>query len=273
MKYLVYIFIAIFPITLVSNESTQYTPLEVTKIVFDSAGFDYTKVLPFCCDMHEVNFRENSLGEMLPKNTIRNFEQIYIDSNHAITSVGLQLGNEFQDFYIYLKKIDSWHIEAVRTLAQVDLIKMQLMEIEKLPQDSAISFITKYGYTNLDKYINRIKLLISADKNIISYFNENSKEFNIAAQLIAEKYSVVSIENVRNINQDESVMSVLDNLLISNIVAAEEGEFIGFQIGGILDNTVGFFYQPEISKIPQISKDLYIVIKSLGNGWYFYKTT
>ena len=46
-----------------------------------------------------------------------------------------------------------------------------------------------------------------------------------------------------------------------------------YLIGGVLDNTVGYMYQPDPAKLPAISAGYFILIRPLGNGWYLYKTT
>jgi len=252
----------------------EKTPLEISEIVFGNSGFDHTEILPFCCEMHEVNFRDSSLGQMLPPQTERKYSLLFQNDSVAVVAISLSLAGEFQDFYAYFVKLDNWHIETMRTLAKTDVIRKVLSDIEKLSPDEALKVIEKSGYDDLDKYIKRIKLLLSSDSNIEQYFNDNKSEFQQIANYISTEKNLESSDDIIKLNVDEYIKSSLKTLLIDKLVPAEEeGEFIGFLIGGILDNTAGYFYQPDSKKVPPISKNLYIMIKSLGNGWYMYKTT
>lgn len=251
----------------------SYYPVEICEIVFGENGFNYEEILPFCCEMHSVNFRDSSLGQMLPVGTGRSYELLEKTDERAVVSVSLNIDKEFQNFYVFMKNIDSWKIFAIRTLAQTLVIQQALTEVENLPADSALSLITKHGYDDLDKYINRNRLLLSSDNNLEEYFNKNQSKFKEIADYILEKGFYMHISSINQVNSDELIKTKLENLLIEKIVPAEEGEFIGFMIGGILDNTAGYFYQPDPEKVPKMSTELYIMIKHLGNGWYLYKTT
>jgi hypothetical protein len=41
----------------------------------------------------------------------------------------------------------------------------------------------------------------------------------------------------------------------------------------MIDNTVGYFYEPDKTKIPEINPSEIIMIREIGDGWYMYKTT
>jgi hypothetical protein len=255
-------------------DSKDKTPLEISEIVFGNAGYDHTEILPFCCEMHEVNFRDSSLGQMLPPLTERKYSLLFQNDSVAVVAISFSLSNEFQDFYAYFIKLDNWHIESMRTLAKTDVIRIALTEIENLSPDEAMKVIEKSGYDDLDKYINRNKLLLSSDSNIEQYFNDNKTQFQQIVDYISKNKILKTFDDIKYLNGDEFIISKLKPLLIAKIVSAEEeGDFIGFLIGGLIDNTAGYFYQPDIRKVPPISKNLYIMIKPLGNGWFMYKTT
>ncbi|MDT3741215.1 MAG: hypothetical protein RO257_17140 [Candidatus Kapabacteria bacterium] len=273
--YLVVIFAISINVNLSAQENKKYTPLELSELVYGSSGFDYNKVLPFCCDMHSLNFKDSTFGQLLPADTKRSFSLIYQDDTSAVTSISLKIADESMDIYFYFTKLEDWHIETLRTLARTDMIKKTLMEIEKLPFDSAMKVISVHGYTDLDKYIKRNKLLLSSDDEIADYFRSNYEKFNEIAEYIIKNDFINHEKGLDFANSDSFVKQKLDSLLIDRIVPAEEGNVFeaGFLIGGILDNTAGYFYQPDTLKVPPINKLLYIIIKPLGNGWYMYKTT
>lgn len=275
MKNIVLIISVVFIIVVnhAQADDKKFTPLEISKIVFGNDGFDYSKVLPFCCEMHELNFREYSLGQMLPSQTLRNYQLLYQGDSIAVVAVSMNLNNENQDIYVFFSKLEDWHIETIRTFVKTEVIKTAISEVDMLDNDSASKIIAKYGYDDVGNYIKRNKLLISSDKNIENYFIENEATFQEIISYIETQYPQISSERIRQLNKDEFISNKLNLLLIDKIVPTEGSEFIGFQIGGIMDNSAGFFYQNDPNKVPKMSKDLYIMIKPLGNGWYLYKTT
>ena len=57
------------------------------------------------------------------------------------------------------------------------------------------------------------------------------------------------------------------------VIRNKINEIIDFSIGGMIDNSVGYFYCKDKNKLPEMSDNRYIMIKHLGDGWYLYKTT
>jgi hypothetical protein len=273
MKYIIFISI-IFLISTKNTICNKLEPLEITKLVFDENGFDNSQVLPFCCDLHLHNFKDSSFGQTLPKNAVRNYELIFKDDSSALVSVGIRVDVSAFDLYVFFRKIDDWHIETIRTLAGIELINQIIYEYQNLQVDSAKSKLMAQGYDNLELFIKRLKLSISSDSEIEKYFRENISSFNKIIEYIETHNYDNPEERISQINNDVIIKELLKDILIDKIVDAEEGEFVaGFMIGGIIDNSVGYFYQPDKTKLPKISKSLYILIKPLGNGWYMYKTT
>ncbi|MBX3043987.1 MAG: hypothetical protein KIT33_08260 [Candidatus Kapabacteria bacterium] len=274
VKYFAIIILILFVFKQANSESAKnLTPVQICETVFGPDGYDYEQILPFCCEMHEVNFRDTSLGQMLPYDTKRNYKLLTEEDSMAVVALSLTYGEDFEDFYIFLKKLDFWHIDAIRTLSRLEYVKYTLYELSHLTPDSARKQIAEAGYTNFDKFVNRNKLLLASDKDIEEYFLENKSKFQQIADYIENNGFAKSIESLNDSNKDEKVVQMLDELLIDSIVSSEEGFFTGFMIGGILDNTAGYFYQPDSSKVPKMSKGLYILIYPLGGGWYMYKTT
>jgi len=48
---------------------------------------------------------------------------------------------------------------------------------------------------------------------------------------------------------------------------------LGFTVGGMIDNTVGYFYLEDKNKLPKMNTSRIIMIRKIGDGWYLYKTT
>ena len=48
---------------------------------------------------------------------------------------------------------------------------------------------------------------------------------------------------------------------------------LDFQIGGIIDNTVGYYFFLHEEDVPEMTPGRMIMLRDLGDGWYLYKTT
>lgn len=48
---------------------------------------------------------------------------------------------------------------------------------------------------------------------------------------------------------------------------------VDVNIGGILDNSVGYLFVPTGTEVPIMSDDNYIYIEHIVGSWYVYKTT
>ncbi|HET6991691.1 MAG TPA: hypothetical protein VFJ43_10225, partial [Bacteroidia bacterium] len=73
---------------------------------------------------------------------------------------------------------------------------------------------------------------------------------------------------------DKKIKQLADKSLIRNFEYDKKYPgCIFYVIGGMVDNTVGYMYQPDPKKLPRITEKHYILIKSLGDGWYLFKTT
>jgi len=79
--------------------------------------------------------------------------------------------------------------------------------------------------------------------------------------------------NWRVNKKDIEFKTKLNKILISSISGNKMNDIIDFSIGGMIDNSVGYFYRKDKNKLPAMSDNRYIMIKNLGDGWYLYKMT
>ena len=79
----------------------------------------------------------------------------------------------------------------------------------------------------------------------------------------------------RDMKSIEGVNHQLRGLFIDNVYpySEETKGSLFFLIGGITDNSVGYFYIKDERNVPEMSPSHFIMIRSLGDGWYLYKTT
>ena len=60
-------------------------------------------------------------------------------------------------------------------------------------------------------------------------------------------------------------------LFISSV--SYRNECLDFSIGGMLDNTVGYFYVKDKEGLPEMNLRDMIMVREIEDGWYLYKTT
>jgi hypothetical protein len=65
----------------------------------------------------------------------------------------------------------------------------------------------------------------------------------------------------------------MQEILISSISNFDDNKSVSFLIGGMIDNSVGYFYCNNPNDVPEMTDNRYIMIRNLGNGWYLYKMT
>ena len=119
------------------------------------------------------------------------------------------------------------------------------------------------------------KLILSSDKDLIEHFNKNKAQFfKLKNELIAAGI-YKSQTGTKRMKGMDGINLGLKKLFIDNVKSNtnELKNSLDFMIGGILDNTVGYLYIKDENNVPQMSPGNYIMVRSLGDGWYLYKTT
>ena len=118
-----------------------------------------------------------------------------------------------------------------------------------------------------------IKPFKSSDEALINHFKENKNQFdNILKQIITDT-TLSNKEYWRVDKKDSNFKKELNKILISSISGTDKNNCIDFTIGGMIDNSVVYFYCKDKNKLPEMSDDRYIMIRDIGNSWYLYKTT
>jgi len=156
------------------------------------------------------------------------------------------------------------------------------MKFEKMsPEDvkKMIDFEKKSKnsqFQSLDDFkllIENTKLTIALDDNIIQNFTNNKEKF-LKIKTEIEKYKSEN-SNLTNKEISKHFEKELKNLLLNNFgnfYFPCEDCFV-LTIGGMIDNTVGYFFLDDKTKIPQTNPSRVIMIREIGNGWYIFKTT
>jgi hypothetical protein len=123
--------------------------------------------------------------------------------------------------------------------------------------------------------LNNTELTLASDDKIIGHFQKNKEAFE---QLKAD-YLTSSSPGKRNFIKALNDKSTLSNKLkalylhSAELNGEETTNTIVLNIGGIVDNHVGYIYVKDSKDVPRMSDGHFIMIRSIGDGWYLYKTT
>lgn len=287
MKYKILILL-IFSISTICKSQTNSEPLDLVTKYFNKELNNYKSVL--IGEAKEQNFNPKDIGKEVSKE----FEILSEGTDNAVIAITLNDGEHNTDLYAFLVKDDEWKIKAFRSLwlpgffysmleEYNDLDKSgiekkynEMIETAKQKNDtiSETDIVSEIG--TLDEFVAEIqnmKLIVSSDNDLVNHFNENKNQFeNILGKILSDT-TIVNKENWRINKKDIKFKTDLNTILISSISGSETNKMIDFSIGGMIDNSVGYFYCKDKNSIPEMSDNRYIMIKDLGDGWYLYKTT
>ena len=190
-----------------------------------------------------------TLGQGLPQNVQATFRKLEGSRHNSVYAVLLSDGHNSQDWYVFLvRENDLWKLSAVRSLALPSVFYSALQQLEQ-----------KYPRSEIEEWqFQNMLLTIKSDQELKDYLRSNLTEFKNLANLYLEGGKEQSTIGARH--------------LYVNFVSDKDG-VLDFSIGGIIDNSVGYLYVPEGSKVPTMSPSEFIYIEEIADGWYIYKTT
>ncbi len=262
------------------------TPLDLTKKYFNRELSDYNAVL--IDEAIEQHFNPNAIS----KYTIFKFEILTYAEDKAVIAVSINDYNFSQDLYVFLIKNKEWKIKAFRSFwlpnmfySIVDKYKNldangmekeydNMIKQAKIKNDSLSieQIIESIGTIDDFRYlINNLKLTIASDSILIEHFLKNKEKFT--SLLTKIKKDTVTCAGMWQLDVRSSYKIEIQDILLSSISNFYDDNLINFVIGGMIDNSVGYFYCENVNNLPEITDSRYIMIRKLGNGWYLYKTT
>ena len=269
--------IAFLSITLCVN--AQYagdtlTPLRVVEKYVSPNGFP-EKLRHFCCEMYQEWGAQQTLGQQLPVGVVRDIHLLYQDTAKAVVTVWLHDSVTSMDVYFYLQHRQVWTIYAARSLVMKDFAKKELKRLDSIPlSQRGKPYATISNHTWQFDHDNT-ELWGKADTLLAQYFYDHKTEFAKLEKMRAKKYPLKASDTLKmSLNVDKKIRKSMNTLLLRDILLDPHapGSLL-YHIGGVLDNSVGYLYQPDPAKVPAISAGYFILIRPLGNGWYLYKTT
>lgn len=258
----------------IRSASDTLTPLRLVQKYVSPNGFP-EKLKYFCCEVYQEWYADSTLGQKLPPRVQRDCRLIYQDSVHATVSVWLHDSLTSRDIYFYLVKRQNWTVYALRALAMTSLAHAEIKKLDSLPPDQRGDVYTKKsGHPYAFDYAN-LKLWTSNDTQLVSYFYANKNKFvKLQAQLKKQGYYGKSDSLLVKAIFNKKIRKAADELLIRNFEFDKKYPgCVFYLLGGMTDNTVGYFYQPDPAKVPKMTEKKFILVRPLGDGWYLFKTT
>jgi hypothetical protein len=187
----------------------------------------------------------------------------------VIYTVQVAEGRRAQDWYAYLRKEDTtWRLAAVRTLALPPLFFMLLDSLEA----------TKRLPDSRRQVLENMRLTASPDSALKAFFAER----RATLEGIADGFSRETARSIAAAPDGlkaptPALRSLATRLATVRLRGAwrspELPGCVFLEIGGMIDNEVGFVRCTSGAGPPPVTPEHFILVEPIAPGWYLYKTT
>lgn len=182
------------------------------------------------------------------------------------------------DTYVHLEKSTQWKINAFRGLAMTGLLERALEEMEQMTEEQIATLIEQDETLNSKEDFHRemenIRLTLASDDTIITHFEKNDIRFEALKEELLHTQFTEEASSFRKENLGTQIKTDYQKLLIQSIYKIPQCEnCFEFLIGGMIDNTVGYWYIPNKEDVPKMNPSRIIMVREIGKGWYVFKTT
>jgi len=239
----------------------------VEQFFFASAWPD--KLRYYAGEMKQVYAEERTLGEYGAQARHESVRAIALGDREAVYGVELSIGTRIQDWYAYLAKgASGWQLRAVRTLALPPLFFMLL--------DSLAAATTLPD--SLAPLLENMRLVASSDSALKAFWSAQRP----AIQRVADNFARETVRSIAAAPDGlaaptESLRALAEQLRDLHLRGAwRDPEFPGcvfIEIGGMIDNEVGFMRCALDGDVPPITPERFILVEPVTAEWYLYKTT
>jgi hypothetical protein len=220
------------------------------------------------------------------------FETLMLTTDKVVIAISLTEGGQHTDIYAFWTKDKEWKITAFRALwlpgvfymyfdrfrnldSEGIKLEFQKMIDERKQKNGALTdeqIVEQIGtLEDLQADIGNMELTVGSDEKLKEHFYNNQEKFHALLDKIQN--DSISQTKTWRIRKQPDYKGDLRELLLSGISSYNGQSLIDFNIGGMIDNSVGYFYCKNPDDVPEMSANRYIMILNLGNGWYLYKTT
>jgi len=259
-----------------------YGPLELARKIFGK------ETLPNIETYISGEYNGKPNGQDLQDGTTTKFALLGQTDRTAVVGMTVldSLGKGL-DAYLHFEKYASWKMTAFRGLAMTGMIEQIKIELEKMTPQQVDETIARSKNNKKDDFaifksreeynflLGNAKLTLELDENIIEHFRTHQIEFERLKNLALTELKKINADEERDVKLIENSKADYQKLFISSVSTGsyELGNGVNFLIGGMLDNSVGYFFIKDKKDLPEMNPNGIIMIREIGNGWYIYKTT
>lgn len=169
-----------------------------------------------------------------------------------------------RDWYAFLVRSDgTWKLSAVRTLALPRLHYAALQGLEEKPDRTA----------NEEWTLEQWRRLTWSDESLKAFARGHRNQLEAIADALLQQPPGTLIRGEELENEADRELWAAIHTLHLNVVIHDRQGWIDLNLGGILDNAVGFLFVPANVTPPRMNPENFILLDPLGDGWYLYKTT
>lgn len=227
-----------------------------------------------------LNFlKEANMGSRRTGNIRKTYRLVAEKENKKNYAIKYYDNQYSEDWYCYIKKDKGiWKLSAVRTLASTGPLKVAISSLSKKNNRNEEE---EYMYQN-------ILLTLSSDDNIKKYLVKNINKFRELKQNFNKNNCLLMVnyekkdgrKEMCNFAKDDEIVKKAKGLHLNYVTRLQKNkEVVDFNIGGIIDNSVGFLYipdgvkSPEMGAISDIMNIEIIYLEEVMPNWYIYKTS
>lgn len=246
------------------------SPAWIVESFFEAKTFPVKEVYYTGEMLHYID--KANMGSRIPPEVQTDYRILKQDDQEVVFAVTYSYEGEAQNWYSFIKKVDeTWKLEAVRKLALPGLFYKLLDRISK-KQDRSVD--EEWDYQNMLLQIKSDRELKEFLKDHLETFREVLVFFDDDSLLQVKGPDDVRTKNETAFTQQKEV-GLLVRTLHLNYVGRRRSDMktIEFNVGGIMDNSVGFMFVPDGYRPPKMSSEEFIYVEEVLPNWFIYKTT
>lgn len=272
----------LFTLTVTTSYGQALGPLEVARQIFGKTTFTALK-------HHSTGeYEGHPNGQDLPPTATTRFLLLGQDNEKAVVAMTIQVEpGQTVDTYLHFRKDTIWKLSAFRALAMTGMIAQAKKELEQMTPAQVDALIARAAAkkdkkdemitsrADYDFELGNFSLVLESDDHLIEHFRKNQAAFNRLRDQALTQVPPAGSKELRGTPVATAERTASRKLFISSVRAepATGGKRLNFLIGGILDNSVGYYYVTDKQAVPAMSPGDVIMVREIGGGWYLYKTT
>jgi hypothetical protein len=214
----------------------------------------------YCCELLDRSKTPPYFVWPDNKESHHSYEVIEQNSDRQIIAVKSSFPNtniELETYFTVVNTDKGWRVDKYRNMGSISSLYLYAdKQTDKQPV-----FIDENTQSKYEVSIGSAELALKTDNQLIEYFNQNREKFYELNTLIQNKS--LAENDTSELNISAVIQNYNNNCLTCTF----------FIIAGEEDDTVGYFYIEDISQLPKIDGGSLIIIRKIGDGWYFYKST